>query len=131
MCYSTLLQCVSILLFLPLSLAYLSMHIIDLFILGVSTYNITMDQILQIFSAALTEGKLAEGILFTKRLLILMIIIDFMVKVPIIGVCWFFDQIFYPSYHKCEIKDPSFSYLLVAMAPQSWQAIKKMKKKTF
>ena len=83
------------------------------------------------FSAALTEGIPAEGILLTKRLLILIIIINFMVKVPIIRVCWFFDQIFYPSYHKCEIEDPSFSYLLVTVAPQSWQAIKKMKKKTF
>ena len=56
------------------------------------------------FSAALTEDKLVEGILFTKRLLILMIIIDFMVKLPIIGVCWFLIRSFTPHIINVKLK---------------------------
>ena len=29
-------------------------------------------------------------------------------KSPITGVAWFLDEVFYSSYHKCEIKDPLF-----------------------
>ena len=37
-----------------------------------------------------------------------MIVFDNLLKVPINGVSWFLDEIFFPSYRKCEIKDPLF-----------------------
>ena len=103
-----LLQGASTLLFLPPSLACLPLYIIGLFVWGRPPTISPWSRFYRYFVAALTEGKPEEGIPFTNRLLILMIIFDFMVKAPIIGVGWFLDEIFYPSYHRCEIKDPLF-----------------------
>jgi len=74
---SILLQCVNTLLFLPLSFAFLPIYVI---------------------------GVIIWGHPFTNRILIFIIIFDFLVK----GVLWFLDEILYPSYHQCEIKDPLF-----------------------
>ena len=46
-----------------------------------------------------------------------------MVKVPIIGICWFFDQIFYPSYHKCEIININLSKCTVIRCTRSHNPI--------
>ena len=67
----------------------------------------------------MTEGKPEEGIPFTNRILIFIIIFDNLVKSPIKGVGWFLDEIFYSSYHKCEIKEPLF--ILSAMRSGSTQ----------
>ena len=36
------------------------------------------------------------------------IVFDYLIKLPIKGVAWFLDEVFYSSYHKCEIKNPLF-----------------------
>ena len=74
-CVSTLLQCVSILLFLPLSLECLSL--VCSFWGCPPTISPWTSWFYRFFSVALTEGIPAEGILFTKRLLILIIFINF------------------------------------------------------
>ena len=105
---SILLQSVSTLLFLPLSLAFLPLYIIGLIIWGRPPTISPWSRFYIYFTAALTEGKPEEGIPFTNRILIFIIIFDNLVKSPIKGVGWFLDEIFYPSYHKCEIKEPLF-----------------------
>ena len=103
-----LLQCISTLLFLPLSLACLPLYVIGLFIWGRPPTISPWSRFYKYFAAALTEGKPEEGVLFTSRVLVFVCIIDFVVKSPIKGVGWFLDEIFYPSYHQCEIKNPLF-----------------------
>ena len=105
---SILLQCVSTSLFLPLSLACLPLYIIGLFIWGRPPIVSPLSRFYKYFIAALTEGKPEEKITFMNRILICTIILDNLVKSPIYGVGWYLDEIFYPSYHKCEIKDPLF-----------------------
>ena len=105
---SILLQCVSTLLFLPLSLAFLPLYIIGLIIWGRPPTVSPWSRFYRYFTATLTEGKPEEGIPFTNRILIFIIIFDYLIKSPIQGVGWFLDEILYPSYHKCEIKDPLF-----------------------
>ena len=105
---SILLQCVSTLLFLPLSLAFLPLYIIGLIIWGRPPTVSPWSRFYRYFTATFTEGEPEEGILFTNRILLLTIIFDNLVKSPIKGVGWFLDEIFYPSYHKCEIKEPLF-----------------------
>ena len=105
---SILLQCVSTLLFLPLSLACLPLYIIGLFIWGCPPTISSWGRFYKYFIASLTEGKPEDEITFMNRILILTIILDNLVKSPIFGVYWYLDEIFYPSYHKCEIKDPLF-----------------------
>ena len=105
---SILLQCVSTLLFLPLSLAFLPLYIIGLIIWGRPPTVSPWSRFYRYFTATLTEGKPEEGIPFTNRILIFFIVFDYLVKSPIKGVGWFLDEILYPSYHKCEIKDPLF-----------------------
>ena len=105
---SILLQCVSTLLFLPLSLAFLPLYIIGLIIWGRPPTVSPWSRFYRYFTATLTEGKPEEGIPFTNRILIFIIIFDYLIKSPIKGVGWFLDEILYPSYHKCEVKDPLF-----------------------
>ena len=103
-----LLQCVCTLLFLPLSLAFLPLYIIGVIIWGRPPTVSSWNRFYRYFTATFTEGKPEEGIPFTNRILIFIIILDNLVKIPIKGVGWFVDEILYPSYHKCEIKDPLF-----------------------
>ena len=105
---SILLESVSTLLFLPLSLAFLPLYIFGLIIWGRPPTVSPWSRFYNYFTAALTEGKPEEGIPFTNRILLFIIIFDNLVKSPIKGVGWFLDEIFYPSYHKCEIKEPLF-----------------------
>ena len=116
---SILLQCVSTLLFLPLSLAFLPLYVIGLIIWGRPPTVSPWSRFYTYFIATMTEGKLEEGIPFTNRILIFIIVFDYLVKSPIKGVGWFLDEIFYPSYHKCEIKEPLF--LLSGMRSGSTQ----------
>ena len=116
---SILLQCVSTLLFLPLSLAFLPLYIIGLIIWGRPPTVSPWSRFYRYFTATMTEGKPEEGIPFTNRILIFIIIFDNLVKSPIKGVSWFLDEIFYSSYHKCEIKEPLF--ILSAMRSGSTQ----------
>ena len=102
------LKCVSILLFLPLSLACLPLFIIGLMIWGRPPITSPLSRFYKYFTATWTEGKPEEGIPPTNRILIFLCILDFVVKSPITGVAWFLDEVFYSSYHKCEIKDPLF-----------------------
>ena len=102
-----LLQCVSTLLFLPLSVACLPLYIIGLFIWARPPTISPWSRFYKYFITTLTEGK-PEDISFINRILILTIILDYLVKSPINGVGWYLDEIFYPSYHKCEIKNPLF-----------------------
>ena len=103
-----LLQCACTLLFLPLTLAFLPLYIIGVIIWGHPPTVSSWSRFYKYFTATFTEGKPEEGIPFTNRVLIFIIILDNLVKIPIKGVCWFMDEILYPSYHKCEIKDPLF-----------------------
>ena len=105
---SIFVQCFTTLLFLPLSLACLPLYIIGLFIWGRPPTISPWRRFYRHFTATLTEGKPEEGIPFTNRILIFIIVFDNLMKSPIKGVGWFLDEIFYPSYHKCEIKDPLF-----------------------
>ena len=104
---SILLQCVSTILSLPISLVCLPLYIIGLFIWGRPPTISPWSRFYKYFIATLTEGK-AEDISFINRVLILTIILDYLVKSPINGVGWYLDEVFYPSYHKCEIKNPLF-----------------------
>ena len=103
-----LLQCICTLLFLPLSLTFLPLYIIGVIIWRRPPTVSSWSRFSRYFTATFTEGKPEEGIPFTNRILIFTIILDNLVKIPIKGVCWFLDEILYPSYHKCEIKDPLF-----------------------
>jgi len=105
---SILLQCVTTLLFLPLSLVCLPLYIIGLIIWRRPPIVSPWSRFYRYFTASLTEGKPEEGIPFTDRILLFIIIFDNLIKSPIKGVGWFLDEILYPSYHKCEIKDPLF-----------------------
>ena len=105
---SILLQCVCTLLFLPLSLVFLPLYIIGVIIWGRPPTVSSWSRFYRYFTATFTEGKPEEGIPFTNRILIFIIIFDNLVKSPIKGVGWFLDEILYPLYHKCGIKDPLF-----------------------
>jgi len=103
-----LLQCITTLSFLPLSLVCLPLYITGLIIWGRPPTVSPWSRFYRYFTAAWTEGKPEEGIPFTNRILIFVIIFDYLVKSPIKGIGWFLDEILYPSYHKCEIKQPLF-----------------------
>ena len=105
---SILLQSVSTLLFLPLSLAFLPLYIFGLIIWGRPPTVSPRSRFYRYFTATFTEGKPEEGIPFTNRILIFIVVFDNLIKSPIKGVAWFLDEIFYSSYHKCEIKNPLF-----------------------
>ena len=102
---SILMQCVSTLMFLPLSLACLPLYIIGLFIWGRPPTISPWSRFYKYFIATLSEE---DGIPFANRILVFIIVSDNLMKSPIRGVGWFLDEIFYPSYHKCQIKDPLF-----------------------
>ena len=105
---SILLQSISTLLFLPLSLVCLPLYITGLIIWGRPPTISPWSRFYRYFIAAWTEGKPEEGIPFTNRILLFVIIFDYLIKSPIKGIGWFLDEILYSSYHKCEIKQPLF-----------------------
>ena len=105
---SILLQCVRTLMFLPLSLACLPLYIVGLFIWGLPPTISPWSRFYKYFIASFTEGSPEEGIPFTNRILVFIIVFDNLMKSPIRGVGWFLDEMFYPSYRKCQIKDPLF-----------------------
>ena len=84
------------------------LYIIGLFIWGRPPTISSWSRFYKYFIATLTEGKPEEGIPFTNRILVFLMVFDNLMKSPIRGVGWFLDETFYPSYHKCEIKDPLF-----------------------
>ena len=94
--------------FLPLSLACLPLYFIGLIIWGQPPTISPWSRFYRYFTATLTEGKPEEAIPFTNRILIFIIVLDNLLKSPVKAVGWYLDEIFYPSYHKCEIKDPLF-----------------------
>jgi len=60
---------------------------------------------MQYFKAAWTEGKQVPLI---NRLTFFLFVVDTLVKLPINGVCWYIDIMFFPSYHKTEVGDLLF-----------------------
>ena len=60
------------------------------------------------FTATVTEGKPEENIPVTNRVLVFLIVLNSLIKVPIHGLCWYIDELLYPSYHKVNIEEPVF-----------------------
>ncbi|XP_065900382.1 uncharacterized protein [Dysidea avara] len=103
-----LLQCVTTSLWLMISVACL-----PLFLLGLLKWELpptipVWSRFCKYFTAVFTEGKPKDNVPFTNRVLLFLIFFDVLVKVPVNGVCWYIDELLYPSYHKANIDEPVF-----------------------
>ena len=103
-----LLQCITTLLWIPLSLVCVPLYLPGLIIWGRPPTIPPWSRFYRYFTATWTEGKPEDNIPVTNRILIFIIILDTVIKSPVNGVCWFLDELLYHSYHNIDIKDPVF-----------------------
>ena len=103
-----LLQCITTLLWIPLSLLCVPLCLPGLIIWGRPPTIPSWTRFYRYFTATWTEGKPEDNIPFTNRILIFLLILDTVIKSPVKGVCWFLDELLYHSYRNSEIKDPIF-----------------------
>jgi len=103
-----LLQLITTILWIPFSLACVPLYIPGLVVWGKPPTIPSCSTICRNLLAAWLEGKPEENIPFTNRIIIFLIFLDVIVKMPVNGVCWYLDEVLYPSYSKSEIKDPLF-----------------------
>ncbi|XP_065900383.1 uncharacterized protein [Dysidea avara] len=106
--WNILLCCVTTSLWLIISVACLPLFLLGLLIWGLSPTIPVPSTFWNYFIATFKQGKLEENIPFTNRVLLLLIYCDILVKVPVNGVCWYIDELLYPSYHKVNIDEPVF-----------------------
>ena len=103
-----LMWCISILLWLPLAVAILPLFLLGLLVWGHPPIISPLARFSRYFSAVFTEGRPDENIPLTNRILILLIVLSSLVKVPLHGICWFIDELFYPGYRQVTIQKPVF-----------------------
>ena len=103
-----LFQFITSLLWIPLSLVCAPFYLLGLIVWGRLPIIPSCSRFYRYFTATWTEGKPEDSIPFTNRILAFQIILDITIKSPINGVCWFLDELLYPSYHNTDIKDPVF-----------------------
>ena len=103
-----LFQCITTLLWIPLSLVCVPLYLSGLIVWGRPPTIPPWSRFYRYFTATWREGKPEDSIHFTNRILVFQIILDSMMKSPINGICWFLDELLYPSYHNTDIKDPVF-----------------------
>ena len=101
-----LLQCITTLLWTPLSLICAPLYLSGLIIWERPPIIPSWVRFYRYFTATWMEGKPEDNIPFTNRILIFLLIFDLVIKSPIKGVCWFLDELLYHSYHNSDIKDP-------------------------
>ena len=103
-----LLQCITMLLWIPLSLVCVPLYLPGLIIWGRPRTIPSWSRFYRYFTATWTKGKPEDSIPVTNRILIFLMILDIVIKSPVNGVCWFLDELLYHSYHNIDIKDPVF-----------------------
>ena len=43
-----------------------------------------------------------------NRVVVFLTVLYTLTNAPLAGVCWFIDELLFPSYHKVDMKDPIF-----------------------
>ena len=107
--YKTILiQCITTLLWIPISFICVPLYLPGLFIWGRPPIIPSWSRFFRYLTAVCMEGKPEDNVVFTNRILVFLLIVDTVIKSPVNGVCWFIDELLYHSYHNTEIKDPIF-----------------------
>ena len=106
--WNILLLCITTSLWLILSVPCLPLFLLGLLIWGLPPTIPVPSSFWNYFIATLIEGKSDENIPVTNRVLLLFIFWDILIKVPVNGVCWFIDELAFPSYRKVNINKPVF-----------------------
>ena len=103
-----LLWFVKTLLVLPVSVILLPFYLLGLMFWGHPPIIPLWSRFGTYMIAAFTEGKPKDNIPFTNRITLFAVILNFIAKVPINGVCWYLDELLYSGYQKVEIQEPIF-----------------------
>lgn len=100
--------CITILLWLPVSMVCLPLFVLGLYIWGLPPIISPISRFSKYFIAAFTEGKHEENIPFSNRVIVFLAVLSNLIKAPINGTFWFLDELLYPVYHKVDIREPVF-----------------------
>ncbi|XP_065908536.1 uncharacterized protein [Dysidea avara] len=100
--------CITMLLWLPVSIACVPLFVLGLFIWGIPPMIPSWSSYCKYFIAVFTEGKPEESISITNRITVFLIVLGSLVKIPFHGLCWYIDELVYSSYHKINIEKPVF-----------------------
>ena len=103
-----LVRCVKTVIWLPLLLPCLPLFILGLLVWGLPPIVSPWSRFCTYLIATWTEGNKDENIPLTNRILVFLIVLSYMIKAPVYGVCWFIDELLYPSYHNFEPVEPVF-----------------------
>ena len=96
------------LLWVPISLSCLPLFLIGFCVWGLPPIVSPFSRFCKYFIATLTEGNFEDNIPTSNRILLCCILLSFLVKAPVNGVCWYIDEVFFSDYHKVSIEDPVF-----------------------
>jgi len=58
--------------------------------------------------AVFMEGTREDNIPLVNRVMVFLTVLYTLVNAPLVGVCWFIDELLFHSYHKVDIKEPIF-----------------------
>jgi len=103
-----ILQCFMTPLWLIVSVSCLPLYVMGLFIWGLPPILPAWSTFRKCFTAVFTDGKPADNIPWTNRVLLFLLFLDTLIKVPVNGVCWYIDELVYCAYHKVNIEEPVF-----------------------
>ena len=100
--------CTTVLLWLPISVAFLPLFVLGLYIWGLPPIISPMSRFFKYFTAVFTEGKSEKTIPFSNRVIAFLIVFSILMKAPINGTFWYIDELLYPAYHQVNIREPLF-----------------------
>ena len=102
-------RCVIIvLLWLPVFLVCVPLYLLGLSIWGLPPMISPWSRFVKYFVAAFTAGRADDNIPFTNRVSVFLIVLTALLKVPLNGIYWFIDELFFPKYHEFIIEEPVF-----------------------
>ena len=94
------------LLWLPVFVVCLPLYLLGLSIWGLPPIISPWSRFVKYFVAAFTAGRADDNIPFTNRVSVFLIVFSTLLKVPLVGICWFIDEFLFSKYHKIIIEEP-------------------------
>jgi len=101
-------RCCLMVIWLPVSIACLPLFVLGLSIWGLPPIISPWSRFWRYFVAAFMEGTREDNIPLMNRVIVFLTVLYTLINAPLVGVCWFIDELLFPSYHKIEIKEPVF-----------------------
>ena len=97
-----------VLVWVPVFLTFLPLYLLGLSIWGLPPIVSPWSRFVKYFIASFMAGNSNDDIPFTNRVSVFLIVFSAFLKVPLNGVYWFIDELFFSEYRKVIVEKPVF-----------------------